>query len=229
MGHSFIHSGAVRSGGVVEVVEVGVGEGGLGGDSIVRGVLEAGVDEVEAGLVEARNEVGEVEPGPVREGDVVVAEVGDAVPEGVGGGAEDAEDLEELVDLAVARKHGLLGDHFDDDGPDGPHVHGRGVGLRAEEDLGRAVPEGDDLVRERSDGRAERASETEISHLQDAVLGDEEVLGLEVAVHDAAHVAEGDAAEHLEGEGLDLARLERSVDRVQVPLQVLVEELEDQV
>ena len=121
-----------------------------------------------------------------------------AWPAVVGRRAEHAEDLVQLVDLALAREHRALGDHLDEDRADRPDVDGRRVRLRAEQDLGRPVPQRDDIVRERADRRAERAREPEVGELEPAVLRHEQVLRLEVAVHHAARVAEREAAQDLQ-------------------------------
>ena len=48
----------------------------------------------------------------------------------------------------------------------------------AEQDLGRAVPEGDDFVGVGAEGDAEGAGEAEVGEFQVAGAVDEEVLGL---------------------------------------------------
>ena len=106
---------------------------------------------------------------------------------------------------------------------------GGGVRLRPQEDLGGAVPQRHDLVRQRPDRRAERPRETEVGELEHPVAGHEEVLRLEVAVHHAPGVAEGEAPAHLEEVGLNEHRIEESVVRFERLLQVAVEEFEDQV
>jgi hypothetical protein len=112
------------------------------------------------------------------------------------------EDLEELVDLGVSGEQGALGDHLSQDGAHRPGVHGQGVGLAAQQDLGRAVPQGDHLVGEGADRGHEGARQAEVSQLQAAVSGDQDVLGLQVSVHDATHVAVVQAAQHLGHVGL---------------------------
>ena len=205
-------------------------DGILGGDAVLGAVGQEAVEEVDAVVVEVVHAVlGVVRPDPAGEGAVPVLELGAAGPGVLGGGAELAEDLEELVDLGIAGEEGALGDHLDEDGADGPDVDGGSVGLRSEEDLGGTVPEGDDLVGEGPDGGAEGPGQAEIGQLEPPVARYEEVLRLEVAVHDAAGVAEGQAPHALEEVGLDELRLEHAVDGLHVLLEVLVEELEDEV
>lgn len=54
------------------------------------------------------------------------------------------------------RSH-LLTHHLGEDAAQAPDVDGGGVGLGAEEDLGRAVPQRHHLVRVRAHGQAEGA------------------------------------------------------------------------
>ena len=61
------------------------------------------------------------------------------------------EDAEELVDLRVAGPQRAAVHHLDEDRADRPHVDGGRVRALAEQDLGCAVPERDDLC-----GRAVR-------------------------------------------------------------------------
>jgi hypothetical protein len=57
----------------------------------------------------------------------------------------EPEDAEDLVDLRVAWEERLAHDHLGKDAADRPHVERCRVVPRAEQDLGRAVPERDDL------------------------------------------------------------------------------------
>mmetsp|Transcript_28352 Transcript_28352/g.46085 ORF Transcript_28352/g.46085 Transcript_28352/m.46085 type:complete len:230 (-) Transcript_28352:187-876(-) len=145
------------------------------------------------------------------------------------GRAQLPENFVDFVNLRIARKQRSLRHHLHEDGPDGPHVHGRSVRLRSQQDLGRAVPQRDDLVRQRSNGRAECPRESEVGEFEDAVAGDEEILRLEIAVHDSPGVAEGESAAHLEEVGFDQHGIEESVVRLERLFQVAVEEFEDEV
>lgn len=57
------------------------------------------------------------------------------------------EDLENLVDFRIARKQWLAGAHLSKDSTTRPHVDASGILTAAEENLRRAVPKGDNLVR----------------------------------------------------------------------------------
>ena len=202
----------------------------LGGDTVLGAVGQEAVEEVDAVVVQVVQDVlGVVRSDPSGEGGIPVLERGASGPNLLGGGAELTEDLVELVDLGIAGEQGSLGDHLDEDGADGPDVDGGRVGLRSEENFGRAVPKGNDLVGQRSDGGAEGPGQAKVGQLEPSVARYEQVLRLEVAVHDAAGVAEGQPADALEEVGLDQVRGEHAVDGFHVLLEVLVEELEDEV
>ena len=98
-----------------------------------------------------------------------------------------------MVLVRRAGEQRAAGVHFRHDAPGGPDVDAGVVGPAAQEDVRRAIPQGDDLVGEGVDGDAERAGETEIRQLQLAFVVDQQVLGLEVSMQDAVLVAEGDA------------------------------------
>ena len=117
---------------------------------------------------------------------------------GVGGGAERAEDLVELVDLAVSRPEGPAVDHLGEDDADRPHVDGARVLLGAEEDLRRAVPQRDDLVCVRAQRHGEGAREAKVGEFESACIRvDEHVLRLEFAVQDSVRVAPRQPVEQL--------------------------------
>ena len=104
-------------------------------------------------------------------------------------GADVPENLENLVNLRVAREERLACAHLGKDAPDGPHVDAGRILATAEQDLGGTIPEGDNLVGVGAQGDAEGAGETKIGKLQVAVAVDEQILGLEVAVKHTMAVA----------------------------------------
>jgi hypothetical protein len=123
---------------------------------------------------------------------------------GKGGNYVDApENLEDFVNLGIAREQGLARAHLGEDAADGPHVDACRVLATAEQDFGRAIPQGDDLVRVGAQGHAKGAGETKIGELEIAVLVDEEVLWLEIAMQDAVGVAVAHALAQLHHELLD--------------------------
>lgn len=143
---------------------------------------------------------------PLGEGRLVVWERCHARPILLTRRTEQTENLEDLVNFGVAREEGLAGSHFGEDAADTPHVDAGAVLASAEQDFGRAVPEGDDLVGICAERDAKGAGKTEVSDFEVAVFVNEEVLGLEVAVEDAVGVAVAYALEKLKGKLLDLLR-----------------------
>ncbi len=112
----------------------------------------------------------------------IFRELADTGPGALGGGAHEAEDFLELVFVGGAGEEGPAGVHFGHDAAGGPDVDGGVVGAGAKEDVGGAVPEGDDFVGEGIDGDAKGSCETEICEFELAFVVYEEVLGFEVAV-----------------------------------------------
>jgi hypothetical protein len=99
------------------------------------------------------------------------------------------EDLEDLVNLRVTREERLARAHLSEDAANGPHVDAGGVLPTSQQNLWRAVPQCDDLVRVCAQRDTERARETEIGELKVEVVVDEEVLRLQVAVQNAVSMA----------------------------------------
>lgn len=118
----------------------------------------------------------------------------------------------------------------EEDAPRAPHVDFGPIHGRAEEQLGRLVPLRDDAVRVVvPTSRGVEAREAKVGNLELAVLGEEDVGPLEVAVEDAALVDEREAVEELLHERLEVRG--REVDRrvVQHAGEVVIRVLEDHV
>jgi hypothetical protein len=143
-------------------------------------------------------------PLPFRETGLKVGEGCHTRPVGVGGCTKDAEDLEDLVDLRVAREEWLASSHLGEDAANRPHVNTSGVLAATKQNFRRAVPEGDNFVGVSAERDTKSASKTEIGKLQVALLVDEQVLRLEITVQDAVGVAVACTLEKLESELLDL-------------------------
>ena len=143
-------------------------------------------------------------PLPLRERRFEVWEGSDTRPLRLRRRAQDSEDLENLVNLAVSREQWLARRHLREDAPDTPHVDSRAVLAATKQDLGRTVPECDDFVGVSAERDAEGAGETEVGELEVAFLVDEEVLGFEIAVEDAVGVAVAGTLEELGAEFADL-------------------------
>jgi hypothetical protein len=88
-------------------------------------------------------------------------------------------------------KQWSLHNHFCKYAADGPNIHRRGVVARAQEDLGRTVPQGNDLVRVLTQRNAECARKAEICELQCSLSVYEQVLGLQVSVEHSVGVTVG--------------------------------------
>ena len=119
--------------------------------------------------------------------------------------------------------------HLVDDAADRPHVDCARVARLAEQDLGRAVPEGHHLVRIRAARVcADSPRELELPQLELASSRiDKHGLWLQVAVEDAVGVAPRHPVEHLVGERLDVVRRQLVLLRPHVPFQIELAELED--
>ena len=141
------------------------------------------------------------------------------------------ENLEELIDFRVAVKERTASGHLGENAANAPDVDGARVARRAQQHFGRTIPERDDLVRVDAYGNAEGARQAEVGQLDHAVLVDEQVLRLEIAMHGASLMAVEYALCDLMEVALDELRLEQLVvgQRLHVLLEVHGEELEDQV
>lgn len=204
------------AGGLGVRVPPGVAEHVAGGDALL-GVEEQRLHE-EVDAVGADGAEAHLVPVPAADGvlagDRVLGELGDAGPVVLGRGADGLADELDLVELVVAGHVGRAHDELGKDGADGPHVDGARVVLGAEEELGRAVPAGDDVGRHVLVRVGKGARETEIRELDLAVGGDEQVVGLDVAVQDKGLVAEPDGARQHAHPGLDVGRAVSHIVRV---------------
>ena len=84
----------------------------LGADSLLGGVVEELLQEVDAVVVEGGGHPLHVEAGPLGERRVPVLELGDAGPHRLVRGTQLAEYLKQLVDLRVSGEKGALGNHL---------------------------------------------------------------------------------------------------------------------
>jgi len=215
---------------LVQVVKISVVERVLDRDAILRVVRQKEFEQFQAVVVNVvRNAVGVRRLVPGWKGGVPVLQLRDTGPDLLGGRTKLTEDFVELINFRVAREEGTLVDHFRKDGSDGPNIHGRRVGLRSHENFGRAVPERDHFVRQGANGRAKGAGQTKVSNLENTVARDQQILGFEIAVHDATGVAKRETAADLKEIRLDERRREQSGARFHVLFQIFVEEFKDEI
>ena len=96
----------------------------------------------------------------------VFRELGNAGPGALGWCAHYTEDFLKLVFVCGAGEEGPPSVHLCHYAACRPDVDTGVVGARAEEDVGGAVPEGDNFVRERVDGDAEGAGEAKVGEFE---------------------------------------------------------------
>lgn len=109
----------------------------------------------------------------------------DCVDHIIRGSAEELSDDGELVDVVLAREQRLALEHFCEDAAGAPDINLNVVLLPREHDLGgTVVPRGNvsGHLGVLDTGKAE------VADLQIAILVDEDVAGLQVAMHDAGGV-----------------------------------------
>ena len=131
--------------------------------------------------------------------------------------SEDAEDLENLVNLTVTHEKRPLLQHLGKDATRAPDVDAERVVLRTKQDLGASVPEGDDLVSVCLDRESEGSGQAEIGELDClAVAANEQVLWLQVSVENAVRMQENERLQNLIQEALALGVWEGFADFLHV-------------
>ena len=103
------------------------------------------------------------------------------------GGAENTEDVVELVEVVLAREDGAVGEHLGQDAAHGPDVDGLRVALGVEHDLGGPVPPGGHVLGEEACVvmfRICNSCETKVTDLEVTGGVQEKVAGLEVTMED---------------------------------------------
>ena len=124
-------------------------------------------------------------------------ELRDARPGALGWCAHYAKDFLKLVFVCGTGEEGPAGVHFCHYAACRPDVDTGVVGAGAEEDVGGAIPEGDNFIGERIDGDAEGTGEAKVSKFELAFVVDQEVLRFEVTVENPIVVAEGNSLKEL--------------------------------
>ena len=202
----------------------------MSANTIFRAQDEHAVQEVDAEVVDLRQDGADVLGRVELERRLILGEIGNAGPRALRGGAHDAEDADDLVVVGRAGEQGPTRVHLRHDAARGPDVDARVVRPTAQQDIRGAVPQRHDLVREGVNRDTEGAREAEVPQLQGPLAVDEEVLRLQVAVQHAVLVAKVDPLEELIHEGLDRHGLQGAplAVRVHVLLKVAVHVLKHQ-
>nr|CAB3450068.1 unnamed protein product [Digitaria exilis] len=134
-------------------------------------------------------------------------------------------------DLGLARHDGLSGEKLGEDAAGAPEINGDTILSGTKQELRRPVPERDDTAGHGLPlGRVKERGEPKVRDPEHAIVVDEEVGALDVAVEDATRVAVSQPLEDLCHEALDL-RLREALpgqcgEAGQVVLHVLEHEVE---
>lgn len=192
--------------------------------------LQHALKQVDASRIDLWQDLPEILRRVEAEGGLVLGKLGNAGPRAFGRRPHDAEYPGELILVGRAGEQRPAGVHLSHDAARRPNVDARIVGPAAEENVRRAIPQGDDLVGKGVDGDTKSAGQSEVAELELPFTVDQKVLGLEITVEDAVLVAEVDAPQQLVHEGLGLIGLQGAPVAVcvHVLLKVAVEELEDE-
>lgn len=103
----------------------------------------------------------------------------------------------QLVSGVETREDGLAVAHFRKDTTHTPHVNLCIVAVITHDNIGRTVPQRDNLVRVGGDGHAVTTSEAKVSELELTVHVNQQILRLEIAVEDVVVMAKGETLQQL--------------------------------
>mmetsp|Transcript_55742 Transcript_55742/g.155373 ORF Transcript_55742/g.155373 Transcript_55742/m.155373 type:complete len:300 (+) Transcript_55742:189-1088(+) len=157
-----------------------------------------------------------------------VGQLCDGRPSHVVRRSEDLEYFLQLVAVGASREQRPAVHHFSEDATDAPNVDRSRILARAHQDVWRAVPQRNHLMRVATDRDSEGAGEAEVGEFQGALPVDEKVLWFEVPVEDAVLMAIRYAPQKLVEERLCCGWIESSVAHVKQLFQVLVQKFEHQ-
>lgn len=141
-----------------------------------------------------------------------VTKLGHAFPHVFVGRSQQLEDVKELLELAVAGEESLFSCKLCEDASDTPHINSRSIVGCAEEDFRSSVPEGDNLVGVCLDGDRVVSTQAEVRDFYEwMVFGIiyQEILRLQIAMHNTKFVHMGCAFEELVHDAFDKGRIER--------------------
>uniref|UniRef100_A0A1Y1KSA0 Uncharacterized protein n=1 Tax=Photinus pyralis TaxID=7054 RepID=A0A1Y1KSA0_PHOPY len=138
----------------------------MGTNSQFRTQLQHSLQQVDPHRVDGLEDVTEVLSGIHLEGRLIVWKLCDAGPSALSGRAHNAEYPDNLVLVGSAWEERAAGIHLSHDAPCGPYVDAGVIRPAAEQDVGSAIPQGDDFVGKGIDGDAECSCQTKISQFQ---------------------------------------------------------------
>lgn len=119
-----------------------------------------------------------------------------------GRSAHNLEDTHQFVFFFLAGEQRLHVAHLCEDAAHRPDIDIVGVFLRTQQNIGRPIPQGDHFMGETFRGDARCASESKVCDFEFVVIGDQQVLGLEVTMEDLFLMAVADPLQQLVGETL---------------------------
>ena len=165
---------------------------------------------------------------PLGESHLEVLQVLDVRPAGFGWRSQNSKYLEDLVYFRISTEQTFFMCQLEEDASNRPRVNSGVVFLHPQQNLGSPVPKRDYLVGVLPQGVGVGPGQSEVGQLDIETLPvDQNVLGLEVAVHYPPGVAVLEGEEQLVDDRADLLLVE--VDALLVLFQVAVDVLEDKV
>lgn len=148
-------------------------------------------------------------------------------------GSEAAEallDEKQLIELILSRKHGIAIDQFAQDAANCPDIDFLGV-VGPDQQLGRTVPSRGHVVGQLLLVVAllDVPGKAKVAYFQLLPIADEQVLQLDVPVHDVQRVQVGESFQQLVNERSDQLRLQAVRRLLQYFKQVILDILKDQI
>lgn len=136
--------------------------------------------------------------------------------------AKQFEDALDHLDRGVSGEERLHDDHLEENAADRPHVNRYRVLSRAKQQLRRPIPHRDDFMRIWPQRHGESASEAKVRNLNDAFVSEQDVLRLQVPMHDPVAVNRVDSLQDLREVGLDDLRQLRNLSRIRRQMVLVV-------
>lgn len=176
----------------------------LGCDAVLGDEVEHAVQEVHREIRGVGQEQLQILLGKFREADVEVAGASETLYPDVWGGPEDADDLEQVLELVLAVKQRGQAVQLGHDATECEDVDRRVISGKPQQDFGSPVPPGAD-VRGEGRGLGSPLGKAEVGQLDGPALGDEDVFGFDVSVDEAVGVEVLESPGDLGDDGPDRA------------------------